>query len=206
MAIEKFTITSPPNTLFSGISTNYKDNLTYVEYLLGVIKKLNEIVTQVNQNTEFINQYDGRIEAVEAEIENLRQEIVEFEAKVESDFTTFSEEISAQIDTKFNQIRSELMNLLYQYRAESRAYTDTKFNQLEAEIDEILIGQITILDPTTGIYSPLQTVINNIYDTTRTDALSATEYDGLELTATTYDSYEITAFNYDQFGKTILSN
>lgn len=206
MVIDKFTITSPPNTLFSGISTNYKDNLTYVEYLLGVIKKINELIVQVNQNTEFIEQYDGRIDEVEAEIENLRQEITEFEAQVESDFTKFSEEITAGIDTKFNQIRNELISLLYQYRAESKAYTDTKFSQLEAEIDEILIGQITILDPTTGIYSPLQTVINNIYDTTRTDALSATEYDGLELTASTYDGYEITAFNYDQFGKTILSN
>ena len=80
--IEKFTITSPPNTLFQGISTDYQDNLTYVEYLLGVLKKMNEIIVQVNSNTSFIEDYDGRIEAVEREITTLRVEIQNFENQV----------------------------------------------------------------------------------------------------------------------------
>ena len=63
--ISQFTITSPPNTLFQGISTDYQDNLTYVEYLLGVLKKLNEVIVQTNSNTSFIEDYYGRIEAVE---------------------------------------------------------------------------------------------------------------------------------------------
>ena len=52
----------------------------------------------------------------------------------------------------------------------------------------------------------LQTVIDNIYGTSREEALTATEYDALNLTATAYDAYELTAFNYDRYGKTLLAS
>lgn len=203
--IEKFTITSPPNTLFQGISTDYQDNLTYVEYLLGVLKKMNEIIVQVKSNTSFIEDYDGRIEAVEREIATLVKEIQNFENQVNTNFANLEEELINTINLRLAEIRSELLALIAVYRAEAKAYTDTQIALVEQEIQNILLGQIIIHDPTTGFESDLQTVINNIYDSTREEALTATEYDALELTATTYDGYEITAFNYDQYGKTILT-
>lgn len=203
--ITKFTITSPPNSLFQGISTNYQDNLTYVEYLLGVLKKMNEVIAQVNSNTSFIENYDGRISELETEITAIRKEIKDFETKVETDFENLETQLIDAINTRLVQIRTELIDLLTIYRAESKAYTDTKIAQVEAEIEQILIGQITLRDPTTGLISPLQTVIDNLYDTTREEALTATEYDAKELTATAYDGYNLTAFNYDYYGKTILT-
>lgn len=202
--IEKFTIISPPNTLFQGISTNYQNNLTYVEYLLGVLKKMNEVIAQVNSNTSFIENYDGRINALELEIARLRTEIETFEADVTTNFTNLQNELIQLINTRLAEVRAELLGLIEIYRAESKAYTDTKIAQVEAEIQEILLGQITLRDPTTGLISPLQTVIDNIYDTSRENAITAGEYDGLELTASTYDGYEITAFNFDYYGKQIL--
>lgn len=202
--IEKFTITSPPNSLFQGISTNYHDNLTYVEYLLGVLKKMNAVIEQVNSNTSFIENYDGRITELETEITALRTEIEDFEAKVKTDFDELETQLINTINAKLTEIRTELIGLLTVYRAESKAYTDTKIAQVEKEIDQILIGQITLRDPTTGLVSPLQTVIDNLYDTTREEALSATEYDALDLTATAYDGYNLSAFDYDYYGKTIL--
>ena len=65
---------------------------------------------------------------------------------------------------------------------------------------------IQVFDPTTGLKSPLQVVIDNLYNLGRTDALTATEYDALELTATDYDAYELTAYSYDQNGKTLLTS
>lgn len=203
--ISKFTITSPPNTLFQGISTDYQDNLTYVEYLLGVLKKINEVIEQTNSNTSFIENYDGRINALELEIARLRTEIEEFENQVNENFAELQTNLINIINTRLAEIRVELLGLISVYRAESKAYTDTRIAQVEEEIDQILIGQITVQDPTTGLTSPLQTVINNLYDTTREEALTATEYDTLELTATTFDGYQITAFNYDYYGKTILT-
>lgn len=203
--ITKFTITSPPNSLFQGISTNYHDNLTYVEYLLGVLKKMNEVIEQVNSNTSFIENYDGRITELETEITALRKEIEDFETKVETDFAELEAQLINTINTRIVQIRSELIDLLAVYRAESKAYTDTKIAQVEQEIEQILIGEITLRDPTTGLISPLQTVIDNLYDTTREEALSASEYDALNLSATAYDGYNLSAFDYDYYGKTILT-
>lgn len=202
--ITKFTITSPPNSLFQGISTDYHNNLTYVEYLLGVLKKINEVIEQTNSNTSFIENYDGRINALEAEMVEIRAEIEAFENQVNENFETLASNLNTTINNRLTEIRQELLGLIEIYRAESKAYTDTKIAQVEAEIDDILLGQITLRDPTTGLVSPLQTVIDNIYDTTREEAITATEYDGLELTATAYDADEITAFNYDYYGKTIL--
>lgn len=203
--IQPFTITSPPNTLFQGISTNYLDNLTYVEYLLGVLKKMNELIAQTNSNTQFIENYDGRINELEREMLAIRQEMTDFENQVNNNFATLQTQLTNTINQQLIAIRTELIEMLNLVSQQSKAYTDLQIAQVREEINQILLGQIQIHDPTTGLISDLQTVIDNIYDSTREEALTATEYDALELSATSYDGYEITAFNYDQYGKTILT-
>lgn len=203
--IELMTIASPPNTLFQGISTNYLNNLTYTEYLLGILKKMNELIIQVNSNTQFIENYDGRINQLELEMIAIRKEIQDFENQVNEEFADLQTQLINTINQRLIAIRTELIEMLNLVSQQSKAYTDLQIQQVRAEIEQILLGQIEVHDPTTGLVSDLQTVLNNIYDSTREEALTATEYDGLELTATAYDGYEITAFNYDQYGKTILT-
>ena len=185
----------PPISFFQPISVDPKDMMTDVEYLLGILKKLNETIKQVNENTEFINNYSGKIEELEAEINQLRLEMADFEAAV-----------TANITEQFTQIKAELQTEISAILTQCNAYTDAVAAQLREEIRAISIGQITIYDPTTGMLSPLQDVIDNLYGTSRDEALTATEYDALELTATAYDAEQITAFNYDRYGKTILSD
>ena len=59
--------------------------------------------------------------------------------------------------------------------------------------------------PFTGEYVPLETVINELASLHKDDALTATEYDTLDITATYYDSIDLTAFDYDWHGKTLVS-
>ena len=187
----------PPIGFFEPISVDPKDMMTDVEFLLGVLKKLNEVIAQTNSNTEFINNYSGKIEEIEAEINNLRQEMTDFE-----------QNINQSIALQFAEIKVELQSMIAATLIEAKAYTDTVAANLENEIQQISIGQISLFDPTTGLYSPLQTVIDNLYDLGRTDALTATEYDTLDdgepLTATAYDAYEITAYQYDNNAKSLL--
>ena len=183
----------PPIGFFEPISVDPKDMMTDVEYLLGILKKLNSMIEQLNSNTKFIEEYSGKIEEIEAEVASLREEM-----------TTFENQITLEISNRFAQITIELQAMIATTLIQANAYTDGKFAVLEEEIRQIVAGQITIYDPTTGIVSPLQTVIDNLYGSTREEALTASEYDALELTATTYDGYDITAFNYDKYGKTIL--
>lgn len=187
----------PPIGFFEPISVDPKDMMTDVEFLLGVLKKLNEVIAQTNQNTEFINNYSGKIEEIEAEIIALRSEMTTFETQVEND-----------IATRFAAIKLELQSMIATAIIQANAYTDSVAANLENEIQQISIGQISLFDPTTGIYSPLQVVIDNLYGASREEALTATEYDTLDdgdpLTATAYDAYELTAQMYDQKGKTLL--
>lgn len=183
----------PPIGFFQPISVDPKDMMTDVEFLLGVLKKLNEVIAQTNSNTEFINNYSGKIEEIEAEIATLRQEM-----------TTFEQDINQSIALQFAEIKVELQSMIATALTQAKAYTDTVAAALEQEIQEISIGQISLFDPTTGLYSPLQVVVDNLYTLGRTDALSATEYDALDLTATAYDAYALTAYEYDNNGKSLL--
>lgn len=183
----------PPIGFFQPISVDPKDMMTDVEFLLGVLKKLNEVIAQTNSNTEFINNYSGKIEEIETEVANLRAEMTQFET-----------DVNDSIAFQFAEIKVELQAMIATALTQANAYTDSVAARLEQEIEEVSVGQIEVFDPTTGLESPLQVVIDNLYTLGRTDALSATEYDALELTATAYDAYQLTAFNYDQNGKTLL--
>lgn len=183
----------PPIGFFEPISVDPKDMMTDVEFLLGVLKKLNEVIIQTNKNSEFIDEYTGKIEEIEAEIVALRTEFEEFKT-----------DVNESIALQFAQIKLELQAMIATALSQANAYTDGVASQLRSEIEQISIGQITVYDPTTGVLSPLQTTLDNIYGSSRDDALTATEYDALDLTATAYDAYQITAFDYDKYGKTIL--
>lgn len=183
----------PPIGFFQPISVDPRDMMTDVEFLLGVLKKLNEVIAQTNSNTEFINNYSGKIEEIEAEIFNLNQEM-----------TQFKQDVNQSIALQFAEIKVELQAMIVTALSQAKAYTDTVAAELEQEIQNISVGQINVFDPTTGYYSPLQVVIDNLYTLGRTDALTATEYGALDLTATEYDAYELTAYEYDNNGKSLL--
>lgn len=183
----------PPIGFFEPISVDMKDQMTDVEFLLGTCKKINEIILATNKNTEFINEYSGKIEEIEAEIADLRQEMVDFKTDVNN-----------TIALQFAQIKVELQAMIATALNQANAYTDAVATQLRYEIEQISVGDITVYDPTTGLLSPLQTALDNIYGSGRDDALTATEYDALQLSATAYDGYQITAFDYDKYGKTLL--
>lgn len=183
----------PPIGFFEPISVDPKDMMTDVEFLLGVLKKLNEIIAQTNKNTEFINNYSGKIEEIETEVAALREELNDFE-----------NQINQEISIRFNAMQIELRALISTALTQANAYTDSVAARLEQEIQEISVGAISLFDPTTGQYSPIQIVIDNLYNSGRSDALTATEYDALDLTATAYDAYQLTAKDYDQNGKSLL--
>lgn len=183
----------PPIGFFDPISVDPKDMMTDVEYLLGILKKLNQMVAQLNSNTEFIEEYSGKIEEIEQDIADLRTEM-----------TNFEENINAEIISRFGAIENQLQTEIALTLTRANAYTDARATNLEEQIRNIALGQIVLYDPTTGGLNDLQSVIDNIYGTSREEAITAGEYDNLQLTATTYDSHEITAFNYDRYGKTIL--
>lgn len=191
--IAKVDITTPPNSLFEGISTNYQNNLTYAEFLLGVLKKLNEMIGTVNEHSDFIDNYAGQIEEMQKELAEFNEEWVRYRndlnASVAQQIADFKVEVYGELSAQLTQMKS---------------YIDVQDTALRDYIDQIALGQIQVYNPATGQMQDLQTVINSLFDVSREDALTATEYDGLELTATYYDGQNISAYEYDTAGKTLL--
>ena len=183
----------PPYSFFEPISVEPKDWMTSTEFLMGILKKVNEVVAQTNSNTEFIDEYNGKIEQIEADMTGLKQDMIDFKG-----------EVSATILAEFLRIKSELEALVATALNQANAYTDALGERLSAEIEAITLGQIKVYDSSTGQLENLQVVIDNLFNLSRTDAITASEYDALDLTATAYDAYDLTASQYDNNAKSLL--
>ena len=192
MAIQEITIATPPSQLFQGISTNYLDNLTYAEFLLGILKKMNEVIAQTNANTDFIETFERQYNILLAEFEALSQKV-----------DGISEQVHDEVAEQLEAFETAVTNQIVEVKNYLVAYSDAGDQRLESEIQAIQLGQINVIDPTTGLISPIQTVINNIAGA-NSNPLTASEYDALELSATAYDAYEVSAFDYDFNGKALL--
>lgn len=173
----------------------FDESLSYLEMLCATLDKLNETIVQVNKNTEVATRYEELLQEIEAEVNRLEQEYIEFKESIEN-----------EIDERFTILTSQLTVYIENQIAVLRYEIQTKYDELNQKIDDIIAGDIELYDPTTGLLSPIQTVINNLFDMNRTNAITATEFDGLELTATEFDSYEITAYNFDVNAKEILTS
>lgn len=171
----------------------FDESLSYLEMLCAILDKLNETIEQVDKNTEVAEHFEELLEEIEAEVNRLEQEYEEFKESIES-----------EIDERFLEITTQLTTYVNNQIALIRYELQTKYDELDHKIDEVIAGDINVYDPTTGILSPIQVVVNNLFDMNRTNAITASEFDGLELTATEFDAYEISAYNFDVNGKSLL--
>lgn len=185
------------------IPLSYKESLTYEEQLLWLQKNLNEAIELLNQLKEDFDNIDLNFEELEQRINLVSERLTLMGNRVSSleENSATKEDLAGAIDT----LDEELKALINEEYSVLKEYVDTQDENLQYQIDHFDIGNITLLDPTTGLQSSIQTVIDNIYDQTRTDGISAAEFDALQLTAEGFDEKEITAFNFDQHGKTLLS-
>lgn len=172
----------------------FDESLSYLEMLCSILDKLNETIVQVNTNTEVAEHYEELLQEIENEVNRLEQEYNEFKISIEN-----------EIDKRFNEIQSTLTLYIENQIAILRYEIAEKYNELNTKIENVIAGDISVYDPTTGVIEPIQTVINNLFDMNRTNAITCSEFDGIELTATEFDSKEITAFNFDTNGKSLIT-
>lgn len=181
------------NYVYNSIPLAFDESLSYLEELSAILKKLNETIEQVNKNTYFLENYEDEYNEIRREMDQLiidmNTRFVEIENGLYADFTNLTNQVLALIDNNYTILKN---------------YIDGKYDELDYKIDHISIDSIELRDPSTGLISNIQVVINNLFNTFNTDALTCTEFEALDLTATGFDAYEITAYEFDTQGKTIL--
>ena len=181
------------NYVYNSIPLAFDESLSYLEELSAILKKLNEVILEVNATSEFIEKYQDQYE----EVKRMMEELI---VAINNEF----DRLENELEGKFNQLTQQVLTLIDNNYNVLKNYIDEKYEELDYKIDHISIDSIVLRDPTTGLYSNIQVVINNIFNTFNTDALTATEFDALDLTATAFDAYQITAYEFDTQGKIIL--
>lgn len=176
------------------------DSLTEYGYIQKMVKCYNLLLEVVKQHQEFIDNYESQISEIEKQIADVYQILAGYDSYIE----TRLDNVESELNTKFNNLTNQVLALIDNNYNILKSYIDEKYAELDYKIDNISIDSIQLYDPTTGLLSNIQVVVNNIYSAGLVDALTATEYDALDLTATEYDAYDVSAYDYDTKGKTIL--
>lgn len=181
------------NYVYNSIPLAFDESLSYLEELSGILKKLNEVILEVNATSEFLEKYKDQYD----EVKRMMEELI---ISINNRFT----EIESDLESEFNQLTNQVLELIDNNYNILKNYIDEKYDDLDYKIEHISIDSIQLRDPSTGLVSNIQVVINNLFNTFNTDALTASEFDALDLTATAFENYQITAYEFDTQGKIIL--
>lgn len=179
--------------------TNYQVFCKIIEYINNIIEditaiegSIDGIVTLVNEIKAYVDEYLEDITVIKEEIEAINESIESINTKVNKNSSDIVE------------LKNYTDNLVSDTFTTLKNYVDLHDEELNDRIDNIEIGAINVYDPTTGEYSPLQVVLNNLYNMTNKDGINAGEFDALELTATGFDSKNLTAYQFDSQSKILL--
>lgn len=177
------------------------DSLTEYGYIQKLIYSINKLIEQVNEHQNFIDNYESQIEGLQTQINEINRKVNELASSIDEKF----DEIISDLNVRFNAFRTEILQIIQNNYSILKNYVDERDAYLEDKINNISIDSIVLRDPTTGLYSNIQVVINNLYNQSNVDGITAGEFDDLtNLTTYTYDAQEITAIDFDTKSKIIL--
>lgn len=213
----------------------YSDTLTYEDNLAQIMKKINELVEQVNNLSNGVNDYtDEQIKKLRADIEKeisvLEKTLLSFVSDFEKEISRLEKEtdkkvqdLYAYIDSqilKTNNKIKELKNYIDTqiFNAEKRQikYTDNKVGvesiKREAK-DEFLNNKIEnvvkdfpkVYNAVLGVKSNVQDTFNSFYEYLRELGVLSISYDKMEMTAEQYDKMELEAHVFDVYSGFIFS-
>lgn len=198
----------------------YNASITYYEQVGQLVYKINELIDAMNSYAEDYKSYtDEQIALLKKYVDSQITEVYAYADKINIDLTNLigitADNLKADYISKINQLSATLNARITQEvftinnRITSEVITLNTRISLEVQnlkdyIDSQLID-IKVIDPTTGLISDLQTTLNNIVNLMKGDALTAEQYDALNLTAQTYDNKKLTAYQYDFNGKSLLT-
>ena len=129
----------------------------------------------------------------------LAQQLIQLKNEITLEYKGY---VTAQI----NALTTYIDNQDVHYDQLAQGYANTALADAKDYVDSEMRDYTMMINPITGVYEDVRNVVDDIVSYFHTnDALTAGEYDALDLTAGAYDAYDITAYDYDFNGKTILN-
>lgn len=184
--------------------TNFHD--LNLDQLAKKIEELEELKNAIEEVQTLATELREEMNAVNGRIDNIEDLYDTFVDTITAKFTALQTSLEDDIDL----LKQDLQNQMDSYQATVDLQLTTFGNSvsaLDTRLTNVLANlpsEIKMISPFTGQMSDLATIIAELSNQGRSEALTATEYDALTKTATAYDAYNLTAYQYDWHGKTLL--
>lgn len=202
------------------LPTSFVDSMSYYEVLAWLCQYVTEtIIPKINEDSEAINAIQEEFIALREEVEEaikeipqLRADFIELSEKfdqtlidLQAQYDAFKIEVQEEIDTQIAQARTAIMEVVNSYFETLNDKIDDEVERIDEKFNTWAIANTIVFNTLRGTQTTLQVYLDDLSGLNRTDAITATEYDELELTATEYDAYDMSAHDYDYYAKTILT-
>lgn len=200
---------------------------TYDSDLGWLIKEVEKISSEYQNIYNWMNSHEADYQQLLSRVEKLENEVDDFITEINQRFDELKTGLEAYIfqqvqealgqlilelgtlEDAIRQLRidlqSEIIELRSGYQAADTAlkfWLEARLEQFRNEIPDLTT--VNVWNPVRGTVTSIQICVNDLYDISRTGALTAYEYDAMELTAAEYDALELSAYNYDNFARDIL--
>lgn len=125
----------------------------------------------------------------------LAQQLIDLKTQITTEYVGY---VTAQI----NALTVYIDNQDTYYNGLAEGYASTALADAKSYTDSQVLNYTMMINPITGEYEDVRNVVDDIINYFHTEnALTAAEYDALDLTASAYDAYDLTAYDYDFNGK-----
>lgn len=157
-------------------------------------------------NTRFValeTLYNTFVTEVNERFDELEQRITDQVDALEERITTQVNELEAEVYRQLNALRLQLEGEMKAFKDDVNALLSVyniRIQSVEQGLEDIidrLPDMFTIVDPYTGQENSIVNVIYEIVNKTKTNSITALEYDNAVLTASAYDGLNLTAYEYD---------
>lgn len=197
--------------------------MAFTSYPWSNVHELNLdwLIRRIKEMAVHIDELEAAKEEFDKTAAELRAEMAVMSGRIQ-ELSILYENFVETVNARFASLQKSLEDDLDLYKqmldaeiADFEHETDVKLGNMQTELDDLertlyyvlnnLPSEIKMINPYTGEMDSLESIINYLANSGKTDSLTAAEYDALALTATAYDAAGLTAYEYDWNGKSLLS-
>ena len=191
------------------IPAHISNEMTTTEMFMNWETRINDIIDSLNQYDSNMTEYTDKkvaelLEYIDSTAISFKEELDKFKFSTNLEFATFKEVFSKEVDSKLLELKTEIENKIQAGDLANEQECKRRYDELLGMIRKY---GMEILNPVTGDYADIETVINSIYDAFRNDAITCSDFDSLITTALSFDTAmtnSSSANYFDVQGKTFM--